>query len=177
MNVISEELVEETWQEVAGFSPDLSSAEMTKFCGKQPELVAFVVEFLEDSDQQLREFATYMLFVVYRMFEKNTTKEIRKISAEEIIKYYDSNEDLVANLEGVDDRFLNRIAKVQLAGQPYVMKYVLEVLMDIPEEEKEEEEKQLVAMRDDDIGYLFLLLKTVVDVLDYATQSDQKWMT
>jgi len=63
------------------------------------------------------------------------------------------------SLEGAHDKFLERIAEVQLAGQPYVMKYVVEAIM-------EDSEEDPVELTEEDIGYLFLLLKTVVDLLD-----------
>jgi hypothetical protein len=43
------------------------------------------------------------------------------------------------------------------------MRYVVETLIEAPEEEDP------VALSDEDIGFLFLLLKTVVDVLDKMT--------
>jgi len=70
MEPIPEELVEETWQEVAGFNPDRAYREMTRAAKNQPDLVAFIMEFTQEMDQQVRELATYMTFVVYRMFQK-----------------------------------------------------------------------------------------------------------
>jgi hypothetical protein len=49
-------------------------------------------------------------------------KKIKKISAEEIIASYEADEDLMERLEGVHERFFDRIAKVQLSGQPHVIK-------------------------------------------------------
>jgi len=69
----------------------------------------------------------------------------------------------VESLEGVHEKFLDRIARVQLSAQPYVMRYVVETLMEAPEEQDP------VPLSDEDIGFLFLLLKTAVDVLDKKT--------
>jgi len=163
MEPIPEELVEETWQEVAGFNPERAYREMTRAAKNQPDLVAFIMEFTQEMDQQVRELATYMTFVVYRMFEKCSRKKIEKISAEEIIGYYEANEELVESLQGVHEKFLDRIARVQLSAQPYVMRYVVETLMESPEEQDP------VPLSDEDVGFLFLLLKTAVDVLDKKT--------
>lgn len=163
MGPIPEALVEETWQEVASFGLDRAHREMTKVSKNQPELVTFVMEFTQDLDQEVRELGTYMTFVVYRMFQKSSLKKIKKISAEEIIASYEANEDLIESLEGIHEKFLDRIARVQLSAQPYVMGYVAETLIEAPEEEDP------VALSEEDIALLFLLLKTVVDVLDKAT--------
>ena len=163
MESIPEALVEETWQEVAGFTLKRAKKEMTKVNKNQPDLVAFTLELTQDLDQEVRELATYTTFVVYRMFEKSASKRIKRIPAEEIISCYETNEDLMESLEDVHNKFLERIARVQLSGQPYVLKYVVETLIEAPEEEDP------VSLSEEDIGFLFLLLKTVVDVLDKTT--------
>ena len=160
MEPIPSELVEETWQEVARFDPDLASKEMMKAGKSQPELLTFMVEFTQDLNQEVQELAIYMFFVVYRMFQKSSKKKIKKIPAEDIIECYEDNEDLMQSLEGAHEKFFERIARVQLARQPYVMKYVVDTLIEAPEDENSS------ALAEDDVGLLFLLLKTVVEALD-----------
>jgi hypothetical protein len=159
MELIPEELVEETWQEFAGFSPVRAQKETIKVNKNQPYLLTFMIEFTQDLDLEVKELAVYIFYVVCRMFQKSSKKKIKRISPEEIINCYEKNEHLMKTLEGAHDKFLERIAEVQLAGQPYVIKYVLETIMDDSEENP-------VELTEEDIGYLFLLLKTVVDVLD-----------
>ena len=72
MEPIPIELVEETWQEVARFDPDIAGKEMMKAGDSQPELLTFMVEFTQDLNQEVQELAIYMFFVVYRMFQKRT---------------------------------------------------------------------------------------------------------
>ncbi len=160
MDQISEELVEQIWKEVSSFAPARAHEEMMKVGRNQPDLLDFMMEFTQDVDEQVRELAIYMFFVVYRMFQKSSTKKLRKITAEEIIAGYESNEKLLERLEGAHERFFERIARVQFSQQPYVMKYVVETLIEAPEEEDS------VELTEEDVGYLFLLLKTVVDLLD-----------
>jgi hypothetical protein len=65
----------------------------------------------------------------------------------------------------VDEKFLDRIASLQTSGQPYLVKYVVDALME------EEEGKDAVALTDEQKGFLYLLLKTVIDVLDQKGMS------
>ena len=160
MEPIPEELVEETWQEVSSFASGRVITEMGQVSKSQPELLAFMMEFVQDLDQEVKELAVYMFYVIFRMFQKSSRKRIKKISTESIIECYEKNEDLIQNLEGIHQKFLDRIARVQLSSQPYVMKYVVEALIETPEEEDP------VALTEEDTGFLFLLLKTVVDVID-----------
>ena len=57
---------------------------------------------------------------------------------------------------------LNQTAKFWFE-QPYVMKYVVDTLIEAPDDEDDP-----LPMTDEDTGFLFLLLKTVVEVLDKA---------
>ena len=168
MEPVSEELVEETWQEFAGFAPERAQKEMIKVSKNQPYLLAFMMEFTRDLDQEVRELAIYMFYVVCRMFQKSSKKKIKRISPEKVINCYEKNTHLIESLEGAHEKFFERVAGVQVAGQPHVMKYVVDTLIEAPEEEDP------VALTEDDIGYLFLLLKTVVDLLDETLRSGLK---
>ena len=160
MKPIPEEIVEKTWQEVAGFSHDKAKKEMMKIGNSQPELLAFVTESPKEMDQAVKELGIYMFLVVYRMFQKAYGK-IKKISSEEIIECYKHNEGLMERLEGAHEKFLDRIANVQTSRQPYVVNYVVDALM-----EEGDEGEDAVALTDEQKGFLFLVLKTVIDVLD-----------
>jgi hypothetical protein len=113
----------------------------------------------EDLEPEVKELAIYIGFVVYRIFEGSRNK-IKKITSKEIIYCYEYNQDLMERLEGANEKFIDRIARVQVSKQPYVMKYVVDALME------ESEEEDGVELTDEDKCFLFLLLKTVVDLLD-----------
>jgi len=159
MKPIPEETVEKTWQEVAGFSPNRAKKEIVKVGGTQPDLLAFVTESSQEMVQEARELAIYMFLVVYRMFQKAHGK-IKKISSEEIIECYKHNESLMEGLEGTHERFLDRIASLQTSKQPYVVRYVADALME------EDEGEDALELTEEQKGFLYLLLKTVIDVLD-----------
>ena len=159
MEPIPEEIVEKAWQEVAGFSPDRAKKEMMKIGNSQPELLAFMTESSREMGQEVRELAIYMFLVVYRMFQQAHGK-IKKISSGEIIECYERNEGLMERLEGAHEKFLDRVARVQTSRQPYVANYVVDALME------DDEGEDAVALTEEQKGFLFLLLKTVIDVLD-----------
>ncbi|KPJ55937.1 MAG: hypothetical protein AMJ42_05980 [Deltaproteobacteria bacterium DG_8] len=165
MEIIDEDLVEETWKEVAAFTTKLINKEMQNVGKEQPALLAFIVEFTEELDQEVKELAIYMFFNVYRMFKKGFGKKIKPISTDEIMECYESNENLMQSLEGAHDKFYDRIARIQVSGQPFIMKYVLETLFEPPEVEDS------IELTDEDTGFLFLLLKTVVDILNNKTDA------
>ena len=159
MEPIPERIVEKTWQEFTGFSPDIAKKEMMKIGNSQPDLLAFVVESSKEMGREVSELAIYLCLVVYRMFQKSHGK-IKKISSEEIIECYQNNEGLMEKLEGTHQRFLDRIAYVLASKQPYVMKYVADAVTE------EDEGKDAVQLTEEQKGFLYFLLKSVIDVLD-----------
>ncbi|MFC1824958.1 hypothetical protein ACFL9T_19790 [Thermodesulfobacteriota bacterium] len=168
MEPIPEELVEETWKEFASFSPVRVRKEANKVNKNQPNLVAFITEFTQDLDQEVKELAVYMFYIVCRMFQKSSKKNLKRIPPEKIINCYEKTERFIESLEGTDEIFFERIAEVQISGQPYVMKYVVETLMEAPEEEEP------IALTEDDVGYIFLLFKAIVDLLDETLKAALK---
>ncbi|MBU2497504.1 MAG: hypothetical protein KKE57_01255 [Proteobacteria bacterium] len=166
--MIPERVIEEVWQEVAEFDASQARKEMMKLGKRQPNLLAFVTAFDQDLEQEVMELAIYVFFVVYRMFEKGSGKKIKTISAEEVEACWQETENLMERLGGAHDKFLERAAKVHTSRQPYVMRYVTEAILDAAEAEDP------VALTEEDTGYLFLLLKTVVDVLDKKTEFGEK---
>jgi hypothetical protein len=158
MEPISEEIVERTWREVACFSPDRAEREMEKIGRSQPELLAFMVGGTEDMGREVRELGLYMFFVIFRMFQ-SVLGRIGRISSEDIIECYEHNEALIERLVGAHEKILERVVRFQISKQPHVLKYVVEALM-------EEEKGDSFTLTEEEKGFLFLLLKTVVDVLD-----------
>ena len=166
MELISEELVEETWQETAALKDKQLTKAMKNVGTTQPNLLVFILEFTQDLDQEVKELAVYMLLNLYRMFFKGFKKKIRKISTNEIIECHEHNVKFIGSLEGVHEKFHDRIARTQMSDQPYLMKYMIETLFEISEDEEDP-----VSLTDDDTGFLFLLFKTVIDILNKTAYS------
>jgi hypothetical protein len=159
MKTIPEIIVEKAWQEVAELSLSQAGKEMQKMAKNEPDLLAFLMAMTEDLEPEIKELAIYMAFVVYRIFGGSRHK-IKKITSKEIIDCYETNENLMGRLGSAGQEFIDRVAEIQVSRQPFVMKYVVDTLIEEPEEEDGDE------LTDEDKGFLFLLLKTVVDLLD-----------
>src|ERR1700690_4406451 len=129
MEPLSEEFVEKTWQGVAGFSPDKVHTEMRAMGKDQPDLLAFLMAYTDDLHQEVKELAIYIAFVVYKMFHDSGSK-IKKIPSKEIMARYDENACFLENLEGAHEKIIDRISKVSVSKQPYVIKYVLDALIE-----------------------------------------------
>jgi hypothetical protein len=165
MEPLSEELVDETWEGFAGYTDEQAYEEAQVVGKNQPEILAFIMEMTEDLDQEIRELAIYMFFVIHRMFNNGYGRKTQKVTSEEIITCYEDNEKLLESLGGVHEKFFERIARVQMSSQPYVIRYIVETLFEADQEEDP------ILLGEEDMGYLFLLMKTVVDVLNKKTDA------
>jgi len=162
VNVISDDLVESTWQEVGSFDENKARKMMMKLGDRQTDLLTFVTTSMEDLQKDAIELGVYVFYVVYRIFEKSCKTKIKRISANKIISAYEKNESMLLRLEGAHDRFFERVSEVETSKQPYVIKYVLDAIMEA------DKGPDPVFLSEESIGSIFLILKTVVDVLDRA---------
>ncbi len=156
--MITEQIVEETWQEVAEWPEDKATEEMVALAGRQPHLLAFVTGHAEEMSEDGAELAVYLFFNVVRMFEKGAG-ELTRIPADAILKRFEANEKLLAGLTEAHPKFFEQVARASIDRQPHVMGYVVEAILEEPEDEP-------LDIEEDDYGTVFLLLLTVVDVLD-----------
>ncbi len=165
MEPISEALVEATWQEVAGFSPDRAGREMDHTAKHQRELIGFIAAYTEDLSRESAELAFYMFFTIFRMFKQSAAGRIPSISGDQIEQCLDQNEGMLERLEGAHEKFVERVAKVEASRQPFVMRYLVETLIEAPDGDDP------VFLTEEETGALFLVLKTVIDVLDQALET------
>lgn len=165
MTVIDEALVEATWQEVGAFGPMQANREMQRVGKKQHNLLAFVTTMLDELRPEATELGVYLFFVVYRIFEKARHGKLKRISRGAIANAYDRNEVLLTQLDGAHERFFERVAQREMSNQPYVVKYILEALLECNDDPDD------IELSDDEIGFLFLVLKSVADALEKAKTS------
>ena len=163
MEALSEELVGATWQEVALLAPASGSERMMKLAEDQPELLAFMNECSEGLHRGAREFGLCMFFVVYQVFEKGYGKPVARLTPEELVACFEKNGDLLEGLELAPDAFYESVAKAQVPAQPHLLRYVVDTLLQPGGEENPGR------LADHETGFLFLLLKTVIDVLHRKT--------
>jgi hypothetical protein len=114
MDPLSEEFVEKTWRRVAAFTADQANKEMIAMGKNQPDLLAFLMAYTDDLQQEVKELAIYVAFVVYKMFLDSSGK-LPKISSKEIMARYNENTRFIESLEGAHEKFIDRLAGVQIS--------------------------------------------------------------
>ncbi|OGL46450.1 MAG: hypothetical protein A2161_02420 [Candidatus Schekmanbacteria bacterium RBG_13_48_7] len=166
MEIIDQFLVEETWQEIAMYHAQKMISEGKRMAKLRPDLVGFMVEFSKDLSQDARELAMYIAYVIFRIFEKAGNGS-KALSPEKIVKIYDENLDWIEKMTVIDDRFLaRRIENQKEFHEKYVFQYVLQTLFENDDDSEdlyigsEDDEPEI---SDEEKGYIFILLKTVID--------------
>ena len=161
MDVISEKIVEQTWNEVAGTSIQEAPKQAQRFQKLQPFLSVYLLGAGgDDLTRDEREVLFYVGMVVWRIMAKGN-KKLTEVSGETIDKFENSNWEMVEYFAG-EKKETDFIAQLEVImgkyNQKHVLKYVLEALM--------ERDSDDAILRDDKIGEMFIYLKTVVDCLD-----------
>jgi hypothetical protein len=155
--MVTEETVEASWQEVGALSPERAHQHMMQLGERQPELLAFITTMTETMSEAAQETAIYAFVVICHMFESSSPKPLPRAKHRKIAAAYERISEQLGRLITADDHFLERHAMVTTGREPFVMRYVSEILL----EPDDPEEK----LADEEIGETFMYLQTIVDVL------------
>jgi hypothetical protein len=155
--VVTEETVETSCEAIGGLAPQQARAHMMRLGRRQRELLAFVTTMTEDLSVNAQDTAIYAFVVICHMFEHSQKLPLARATRRPIAAAYERINDELGRLVAADARFLERHARVSTGQEPFVMRYVSEVLL--------EPDDPQAALNDDEIGDVFICLKTVVDVL------------
>ena len=137
---------------------------MMAFSEAQPNLLAFVMAFADDLEEEdAQELATNMLYVIYQIFVNSTDKAIPVITEDQIKAKYDATCELLDSLHEDDPNDEN--VEMEIQNQPHIYKYVSETLFEDPEHPEDED----INISEESAGELFMLMKCVIDAVDSAT--------
>ena len=160
MTMIPKDIVESTWREVSSFERRDVGRLMNKITKRQPVLLAYVLGETQECRSDAHELAVYLFTVVFRMFERLPGQRLKRVSIKQVERRAAQNETLLEQLLGAHDRFVERTAQIQAEGQPHVFDYLSEAILAVDDPDLE--------LTEYDSGLVFLVLKTVVDLLDSA---------
>jgi hypothetical protein len=163
--MISEEIVDTTWRRVASLDPGAARGLAEKTARRQPALLAYVLASTADERREVQELTIYLYYVVQEMFDCSMLKRVPEVRIARVEYHAERNEAMLSRLEGAHPDFVQRAAEVQAARQPFVMRYVVEALVEGLDDDPSME------LTDEESGLVFLTLKTVVDALDEAVSS------
>jgi len=163
MQAIDEQTVETIWKEVAGYEQDEALEKMSLLSEEQSALLALVMAQTEDLEQEAKELAIYMFFVVHAMFSRAYGRDIPEITLDQIMGEQEETRQLIDDIESLPEERWESSILADGTRQPWVMRYIVEALMESTEG------PDPVELSDDERAMIFLALRSVVTLLDRAT--------
>jgi len=116
----------------------------------------------EEMSPAAHALALYMYHVVWEVFRRSCSRKLPRVKPGAIQRRWEENERSIRRLEKADPRFLERAAIEQTSIQPHVVAYVVQAMMDTPEDR--------VDLTPEEEGALLLIFKTIIDVLHDARE-------
>lgn len=155
--------VEATWRRISAFTDAEARRETERVGREQPDLLAFVVTFTEELSPAAQQLGIYLFHVVLAIFRAAAGRRVTRVKAGAIERQWTKTSEELERLEGAHERFVEKAALQQVSDEPEVMRYFVEAIMEAGDDPDDP-----VDLTEEDEGMLFLVLKTVVDVLHQA---------
>ncbi len=157
MKPISSDIVEKTWEKMGGMSPQEAQKMINLMSKEQPLILAYLMAVDDDIlNQDERQLLLYLGVVVWQIMLQGDIP-LLKVTEQILDNAEESNMKLLEYLEGESNTgFIDTMEKiVDNYSQSKVLKYVIEALMEEPEEG--------CLIREENKGIMMLDLKTVID--------------
>jgi hypothetical protein len=160
MDRITSEIVETTWKKMAAMSRWEAQKLAKLFVKQQPVIATYLLAV--DSDllnQGERQLLFYLGTVIWQIMSHRKTP-LPVVTEEALYRAEDTNIKMAEYLQGETESGFVEATETIISSyrQPEVLQYVVEALMEEPEEG--------CIIRDDNLGIMFLDLKTVIDCFD-----------
>lgn len=160
MKPIPEAIVEATWKKIAEYPPLYANKLVDQINKEQPVILAYLLAvseapFDEELNQDEKELLLYLGIVVWQIMGKGG--KLPHVTEEMIEEAETANFETLEKM--ADDFYESQIMQMlQNYNQFSVLQYVVEALMEEPDEDLE--------IRDEYKGIMMIYLKTVIDCLD-----------
>jgi len=160
MDPIPADIVEGTWEMVSAISEQQAQELAEEMHEEQPALMSYLLVVDDDMlNQEERELLFYIGTFIWQIMSQGSqllpiiTEESLEAAEEKNIALVESlqDEDEVGYMEAI-------MGIIDSYGQPDVLRYVVEVLMDDTDDD--------VVIRAESVGAMFIDLKTVIDCFD-----------
>ena len=160
MKQVSAEIVEQTWKRVGSISPEDAPATIDEMGREQPFVLAYLTGVAEGRLTKDEQGLHLHIGIVAWQAMKEGGGELPMVSGEDLDNAEANNSQMLEFFQDEPEAgFYDGVQTLFKSYNQYeIMKYILEALMEEPEEG--------VILRDESIGPMFMYLKTVLDAMD-----------
>ncbi len=159
MKTIASEVVDKTWQRVAGLSNQQGAKLAERMSQEQPFVMAYLMAVDHELlDQDERELLFYVGTVIWQIMSEGA-KPLPQVTEKRLDEAEAANVGMLESLVGAPDADLTQAAEKLLVdyNQPAVLEYAMEALMEAAEDQE---------VRQDNLGIMLIDCKTVIDAFD-----------
>ena len=159
-NSIPADVVERTWQRIAGQSAKDAQKLVNRMAKEQPVVLAYLMAVDDDIfNQGEREVLLFLGVVVWQIMLQGT-RPVPKVTDEILDKAEAGNSKMAEYLQGETEAGFEEATRELIGSykQPEVLQHVVEAVMEGTEESS--------PIRDENKGIMLLDLKTVIDCLN-----------
>ena len=160
MRVLPDKLVRRVGEEVSKTDPVRANREIRKIGLNQPDLLGFVMEATENLSMEGGDLAIYLFYLVWEVFHRGGAR-FKRIPKSSIKFRFGRNQHLLEKLE-MRDHLRNRLNIFPVLSQPYLIKYIGGLIMQGEEDSR--------AISEDEKGFVFVLIKSLIEALDHAAR-------
>lgn len=160
MKAIGPDVVERTWKRMASLTSDEIIPKAQRINADQPYVLAYLLGVDDDIlNQDERGLLVYLGMVVFEMMRQGS-KPLPLVTGDILDTALERNLEIVESCRGRGSTKLREAARKMVTGygQPEVLGYVLEALMEDSEEDS--------SVRDEMKGMIMTHLKTLIDCLN-----------
>jgi len=98
VETIPYEVVEATWQEVAGSSVEEMIEAQKRFIAQQPNIVEFVATLSGDLGEKVAELGIYLIHLIWRVFERAGRDPAKTVSLDQVLQAFDTRQTWLVQL-------------------------------------------------------------------------------
>ena len=160
MNPIPADVVEKTWREMSESSPEDAPETIERMSADQPLILGYLMAVSDELfNQDESELFVFLGIVIWHIMSHGDTP-LPKVTEEMLEGIEESNFKMLEYLEDESETDFIETTENMLYNynQQEVLRYVLEAIMEEPEEDSE--------IREENQGLMMIYLKTVIDCFD-----------
>ncbi len=165
MDLISKATVERVARKLDAQPTRDMSVEAERFNREQPLLASFVSAFSSELPGAAQDLTLYLAYLLWRIFE-GSGATVNRVSADTILEQIKQNWLFIERfVEMAQNAAGGCLTEIDFLSQPHMLEYLTSIIF-------EEGGRSNIAEKH--MGYMFFILKTVLDSLDAAARTKRR---
>ena len=146
------------------FAPQELAKELRRLKVSQPNLVQLVTDECDFYGGPTRDFGVRVLYLVWCLLNERVERERNVVTPQHAIRVYERTIDVLFNLTGVNERFIERLLDPRTSGHPDLMQFIEDLM-------HEHRDADGAPLSNGELCVLFALGRSYIELLDHASRA------